>query len=121
LAVGEDVLGLEEHVAVRVWLVFYLPLLVLAAILLWRIAAQLWSRAGDVLRLGLALLVLSIPVEVVGALTRELAEDGPSWPEDIRVAVEEGLELGGWILAAFGLTTGAVVALMRYGPASTAR
>jgi hypothetical protein len=33
-----------------------------------------------------------------------------------RIALEEGLELGGWLLAAVGLTTAVVVALMQYRP-----
>jgi hypothetical protein len=108
-------------VAVRLWLVFYLPLLVLAGLLLWRISLEVWGPAGLVLRQGLALLVASIPVELAGVVTRELAEDGTDVPEDLRVAVEEGLELGGWILAAVALTTGLVVALMRYRPPTAAR
>jgi hypothetical protein len=116
LELGEDVLGLPDYVAVRLWLVFYLPLLLLAGLLLWRFAEEVWAPAGRMLRLGLFLLVASIPVEIVGAGTRWLDEEGTSVPEDFRVVVEEGLELGGWILAAVGLMTAVVVALMGYRP-----
>jgi hypothetical protein len=116
LELGEDLLGLPDYVAVRLWLVLYLPLLLLAGLLLWRLAEEVWEPAGRMLRLGLLLLVASIPVEIVGAGTRWLDEEGTSVPEDFRVAVEEGLELGGWILAAVGLMTAVVVALKGYRP-----
>jgi mannose/fructose/N-acetylgalactosamine-specific phosphotransferase system component IIC len=121
LELGEDLLGLPDYVAVRLWLVFYLPLLLLAGLLLWRFAEEVWEPAGRMLRLGLLLLVASIPVEIVGAGTRWLDEEGTSVPEDFRVVVEEGLELGGWILAAVGLMTAVVVALMGYRPISARR
>jgi hypothetical protein len=119
LRVGEDVLGLPDYLAVRLWLVFYLPLLLLAGVLLWVVAEQLWPAAARTLRLGLALLVASIPVELAGAFTRWLAERGTDVPEDFRVAVEEGVELGGWILVAAALVAGVTLALIRYRPPST--
>jgi hypothetical protein len=121
LRLGEDVLGLPDYVAVRLWLIFYLPLLLLAGLLLWRAAELVWEPAARALRLGLLLLVASIPVELAGVVTRSLEEDGTTMPEDVRVALEEGLELGGWVFAAVGLTTGAVLALMNYGHAAAAR
>ena len=116
LELGEDVLGLPDYVAVRLWLLLYLPLLLVAGALLWKIAQQLWEPAGETVRLGLFLLVASVPVEIAGAGTRWLDEEGTSVPEDLRIPVEEGLELGGWLLAAVGLTTAVVVALMQYRP-----
>jgi hypothetical protein len=113
LKLGEDVLGLTESIAVRLWLVIYLPLLVLAAAILWRIAREAGPPADRAVRFGLGLLVASIPVEIVGAATRELAEEGTDLPNDLRIAVEEALELGGWILIATGLTAILCSALMR--------
>ena len=116
LKLGEDILGLPDYIAVRLWLLLYLPLLLVAGALLWTIAQQVWEPAGQTVRLGLYLLVASVPVEIVGAGTRWLDEEGTSVPEDLRIAVEEGLELGGWLLAAAGLMTAVVVALMQYRP-----
>jgi hypothetical protein len=116
LELGEDVLGLPDYVAVRLWLLLYLPLLLVAGALLWTIAQQVWEPAGETVRLGLYLLAASVPVEIAGAGTRWLDEEGTSVPEDLRIALEEGLELGGWLLAAVGLTTAVVVALMQYRP-----
>jgi hypothetical protein len=121
LEIAEDLLGLPDYVAVRLWLVFYLPLLILAGVLLWRIAEGIWEPAGRMVRLGLVLLVASIPVEIAGAGTRWLDEEGTSAPEDLRVAVEEAVELGGWILVAVALTAGVVVALIGYRPLSARR
>lgn len=114
LKVGEDLLGLPDYAAVRLWLVFYLPLLLLMGALLWILARDLWTPAGRAIRLGLGLLVASIPVEIAGLVTRPLSEDGQEAPDELRVAVEEGLELGGWILAAVGLTAAVAVSLMRF-------
>lgn len=119
LELGEDVLGLPDYLAVRLWLVLYLPLLLLAGFLLWRVAEELWEPARETVRLGLYLLIASIPVEIAGAGTRWLDEEGTAVPEDLRIAVEEGLELGGWILAAAGLTAAVVVALLQYRPRPT--
>jgi hypothetical protein len=113
LKLGEDLLGLPDYLAVRLWLILYLPLLLLAGIALWRIAQEAQPPADGAVLLGLGLLVASIPVELVGALTRKLAEDGTDVPETFRVALEEGLELGGWILLAAGLTAILCSALMR--------
>jgi hypothetical protein len=116
LELGEDVLGLPDYVAVRLWLLLYLPLLLVAGFLLWTVAQQLWEPAARMVRLGLYLLVASIPVEIAGAGTRWLDEEGTSVPEDLRIALEEGLELAGWILVAAGLLTAVVVALMQPRP-----
>jgi hypothetical protein len=121
LEIAEDLLGLPDYIAVRLWLVLYLPLLLLAGLLLWRVAEGVWEPAGRMLRLGLLLLVASIPVEIAGAGTRWLDEEGTSVPEDLRVAVEEGVELGGWILVAVALTAAVVVALIGYRPLSARR
>ena len=81
--------------------------------MLWRIARESEPPADGAVRFGLGLLVASIPVEIVGAATRKLAEEGTDVPETLRVTLEEGLELGGWILLAAGLTAILVSALMR--------
>jgi hypothetical protein len=114
LNLGEDVLGIADFVAVRLWLVLYAPLLLLAGFLLWNVVQLLWEPAGRTVRFGLFLLVASIPVEIAGAGTRWLDEEGTSVPEDLRIALEEGVELGGWILVAAGLLTAVVIALKQY-------
>ncbi|MDQ3777504.1 MAG: hypothetical protein M3310_01350 [Actinomycetota bacterium] len=114
LRVGENLLGLPDYAAVRLWLVFYLPLLALMAAVLWTVARDVWTPAGNAIRLGLVLLALSIPAEVAGLVTRPLEEDGQEAPNDLRVAVEEAFELGGWIVVATGVTAAVAVALMKF-------
>jgi hypothetical protein len=116
LELGEDVLGLPDYAAVRLWLVLYLPLLLLVGLVLWRIAQESPPPTDRAVRLGLGLLVASIPVEIVGLGTRRLAERGTDVPEVFRVALEEGLELGGWIVLAAGLTALLCSVLMRTAP-----
>ena len=113
LELGEDLLGMPDYLAVRLWLILYLPLLLLAGLVMWRVAQEAQPPADRAVLVGLGLLVASIPVELAGAVTRKLAEDSTEVPETFRVAIEEGLELGGWILIATGLTAILCSALMR--------
>jgi hypothetical protein len=116
LKVGEDVLGLPDYAAVRLWLIAYLPLLLLVGLVLWRLADESPPPADRAVRLGLGLLVASIPVEIAGLVTRRVADDGTDVPEDFRIVLEEGLELGGWIVLAAALTAVLCSALMRAAP-----
>jgi hypothetical protein len=97
-----EALGLGDW-SVRLWLVLYLPLVVLAAWLIWRLAATAHEAAGRALRLGLLLAVAGIAIEIVGPVTKEIAERGFEAPNAVRVGVEEGVELAAWILVATGL------------------
>jgi hypothetical protein len=117
LKLGEDILGLPDYAAVRLWLILYLPLLLVAGLALWRVAQDLAPEISRTVRLGLGLLIASIPVEILGLVTRRLADDGTDVPEDFRVAVEEGLELGGWIVLAAALTAALCSALLNAGEA----
>jgi hypothetical protein len=111
LEVGEDVLGLPDYLAVRLWTIFYFPLLIVTAYLLWDLPRVLWRPAGQFIRAGLALLVGAIVVEMLGAGTRWLEERGTEWPNDLRTGVEEALEVGAWILIASGLLASLCVSL----------
>jgi hypothetical protein len=121
LELGEDVLGLPDYVAVRLWLLLYLPLLLLIGLVLWRLAQETPAPTDRAVYVGLGLLVASIPVEIAGVVTRNLAEDGTDVPETFRIALEEGLELGGWIVLAAGLTAILCSALMRSAPLEARR
>jgi len=111
------VLGLPDYLAVRLWTIFYLPLLLVAGALLWELPRILWAPAARFVRGGLGLLVGAFAVEVLGALTRWLEEESDTaWPDNLRTGVEEGLELAGWILIATGLLTAFCVRLSAYDP-----
>lgn len=104
-AVGAGLLGLPDHLAVRMWVVLLLPLLAAAFLVLVVEAARLRGGVGLLLASGLAALVAAVGVEVAGAVTRDPAfiERVGGKPETLRLLVEEGLELGGWVLVAGAL------------------
>jgi hypothetical protein len=105
--------SLPEYVRTRLWLPVYLPLLGLAGLLLLRVAAEAPARAGRFVRAGLLFLVVGIAFEVVGLSTKWLAEGDVLWPDDIRVGLEEGIELSGWIAVATGTLAAAIAAWQR--------
>jgi hypothetical protein len=97
-----EALGLPDW-SVRLWLVLYLPIVVGAAWLIWRLASTAPRDAGRALRLGLLLAASAFVIEIVGPITKEIAERGVEWPNALRVGIEEGIELAAWILVATGL------------------
>lgn len=100
-----DALDLSEAVGGRIWLPVYLPVLAAAALLLLWSALSAPPRPRRYQLAGIGLLVSATLVEGVGVLTKILEEDyGWDSPHQARAAVEEGLELGGWIVLAAGLT-----------------
>ena len=50
LELGEDLLGMPDYLAVRLWLILYLPLLLLAGLVLWRIAKEAQPPADRAVR-----------------------------------------------------------------------
>jgi hypothetical protein len=101
----DDSLGLPERVQLQrlVWIVVLLPLLAAAAILLWRLAAEAPGRTGEVVRGGLALLVLAVAAEAVTPVLFTFDWGQDSIPYESEVVLEEGAELAGWILVVTGL------------------
>lgn len=84
-------------------MVIYLPLLAVCAYLIWRSSRVMPAAARASIVLGLGCLVGAFVVEGPGVVVRRLEARGIFWPNDVRVALEEGLELGGWLLVALGL------------------
>jgi hypothetical protein len=112
LEFGTELLGLPDYIGVRLWTVFYTPLLLLVGVLLWVLPEHFWPRAAMFVRGGLVVLVAAFLVELVGAGTRWLEERGTAWPDDLRTGLEEGLELSGWMFVATGLVTALCVRLI---------
>jgi hypothetical protein len=104
--VGEwfrDVLGTPEYVG-GLWVLAYPPLLVVVAWGLWRTAKEVDPPVRRALLASLALLAAAVVVEFVGVGTKAFEEStGIAAPHDVRAIIEEGAELGAWILAAGGL------------------
>jgi hypothetical protein len=95
----------------RTWLVLYIPLLIFVALTLWRESTGS-HPARRTLRLGLWLLVAAVVSEAFGLVTKPIDRRGVAWPDILRVGVEEGIELAGWIVAAAGLTALVYLALV---------
>lgn len=107
LLVGGDLLGFEDYVAVRLWLVLYAPLLIVLAVLLLGASELLPDDATRTLRYGLAALVTAIALEGVGLPTKWLKDEfAVAWPDTLRIAAEEAAELSGWILISASLIAG---------------
>jgi hypothetical protein len=100
----DDLLDLPEFIGPRVWVVVYFPLLVVAAALLVWSALESPPRPSRYQLAGLGLLVLGVASEALGVFTKLLEEHGIESPHRLRAGLEEGLELGGWILIAAALT-----------------
>lgn len=98
-----DALGLPDW-SVRLWLVLYLPIVAVAAWLIWQLAKSARHDAARALKLGLLLAASAFAIEIVGPVTKEIAERGFEAPDAVRVGIEEGVELAAWILVATGLT-----------------
>jgi hypothetical protein len=114
----DDSLGLPERIQLQrlVWIVVLLPLLAAAAILLWRLAREAPRRTGDVVRAGLALLMLAILAEATTPALFQFDWGQDSIPYETEVVFEEGAELAGWILVATGLAAFAAAAAERPQP-----
>ena len=99
-----DALGYGETAQRLIWLVLFLPLFALAAILLARTAWRLPGQLAGLVVLGLALLLLAIATELVSSVLYELADvERGSWADTIEVVVEESAELAAWMLIATAL------------------
>lgn len=113
-----DVFGdVPEYIRTRLWLPVYLPLFALAGYLLLRFAGEAPARAARFVRAGFALLVVGVLFEVAGLSTKWLARRDVVWPDDIRVGLEEGIELAGWVLVATGTVATGIAAWQRLAAA----
>ncbi|HEU0129608.1 MAG TPA: hypothetical protein VFQ85_01275 [Mycobacteriales bacterium] len=117
LAIHERVSRLGEHLPVEhaerlVWPVVWLPVLAVAFVLLWRIAEGGGDAARALVRGGLLALVVAVFLEAASPVLFAAGEEHGSAGYETEVAVEEGLELAGWIWIAGGL---AVTLLLRLG------
>jgi hypothetical protein len=91
------------HASRVVWPLIFMPIMVAMAIILWRLSAQAPMRARMAIRGGLAALVFAILLEMASPGLFAIGYGHGTWPYELEVAVEEALELGGWMLIAGGL------------------
>lgn len=95
-------LGLPGDPLRLLWVGSLAPLLAGAFLLIWALARQSQGVIRRVLIIGLASLVTAVLAEVVAA-NLVAAGWAQTVPHLLEVVVEEGAELGGWILIASGL------------------
>jgi hypothetical protein len=102
-------LGLSEEWADVAWPAIFLPLFGLAFVTIWQVSRESPPNVRAVLRTGLGLLVSAV---VTGLVSTPWYEPGV-WAETSAgaffIVVEEGAELGGWILVGTGLAALAVL------------
>jgi hypothetical protein len=86
------------------WRLLLLPPLGLALVLLWREASRLDPLAARLCRAGCVLLVSAFALHVFGGPgLHHLGVHDDSWLYQVKIALKEGLEIGGWLLVATGL------------------
>ena len=118
----DDVIALHERASIKaagvlridgdyarvLWPVLYFPLLVFALVVLWQLAGRAFHTAGLAIRLGLGFLAAAVGTEALWATWHVGGGEIGDWPDTVEVAIEEGLELAGWMLIASGLVAIAV-------------
>jgi hypothetical protein len=101
---GVNALSLSDDDYGRlIWPVILFPILVVVALGLWRVASTARPNPRRAIAIGFVLLVAAVAAELVWAAFPLSGGEIGSWPDALAVAIEEGLELGGWLLVAGGL------------------
>lgn len=98
--------SLFPHSVRVLWPVLYLPLLGSLFLLLWRVAQGLERDERALVRAGLLALVVAVGLEFLTPFLFAIGQGHGSLGYETEVAVEEGLELGGWLWIAGGLAAG---------------
>jgi hypothetical protein len=104
--------GLGEDTSEMIWPVVYLPLLVATVVGLVRVLGRESDAARRVGFVGLPVLGVAVVVDGVWPLFHG-DDEAISTPDLLVDALEEGLELGGWILVASALAAVALRAAAR--------
>jgi hypothetical protein len=93
------------HAGRTIFPLLYLPLLVAVSVGLWRIAeAQDWGWTRVLVRGGLVALAVAIGLEAGSPLLFALGQGDNSVGYELEVAIEEGLEMMGWLWVTGGLS-----------------
>jgi len=103
-----EVLGLPSFYQRTFWVLLYLPILVIGLGLLLELTRRVPASVRNALRVGIAFLAGAVLAELISTLLFAGGTTIGSWPDTIEVAIEEGLELAGWILISAALAAAAV-------------
>jgi hypothetical protein len=95
--------GLAEEWVHATWPLIFFPLIGFAFLILWKVSREAPRQVRALVRTGLALLVLAVAAEIVAAAWYVPGNDAETFVGALQITVEEGSELGGWILVATGL------------------
>ncbi len=110
--IGEKVAGAFGYgdIAERLaWPAVFLPLFLAGLVLLVYVGRQLPVRLERLLHWGVGLLALALAAEAVSSVLYAFLDvERGSWPDSLEVIVEEGAELGAWMLIATALLAGVV-------------
>jgi hypothetical protein len=102
-----NALGIHRFGPDFVWPFLYAPLLLLAGALILRIGRSAIGLSRGSFRVGLAALVVAVVAQLVwGALENQVGY--LSKGHILEIVVEEGGELGGWLMVGTGLAAAAV-------------
>jgi hypothetical protein len=111
-------LGLADIVGRAFWPVLYFPLFLYALVSLWQLSLQARERVRHTIWAALALFALAFAGEAFATLWWSADNATRFLGDDLEVALEEGAELGGWIIlaAALGAILVSRLALSPEGP-----
>jgi hypothetical protein len=91
------------HAVRDLWPVLYLPLLATLLILLWRVSSDGDEAVRTLVRGGLLALAVAVVLETGTPVLFAIGQGHGSPGYETEVAIEEGLELSGWIWVTGGL------------------
>lgn len=114
-AVLTDAMGLSKEISSRLELLSLGPLLGLGLIAVWSVSRAVAPGIGRRLRMGLLVLAGAFALELVAGSTRLLLDGPLYWIDELRIGLEEGTELAGWIVVATALVTALCATLLDLG------
>ena len=99
---ADALFGIHEHIPH--WTLIYIPVLAGVVGGYWLLSASFAPAAQRLARCALLLLVLSAAIHLLGPHLLALFGWGPSaWQYQVKIALKEATEIGGWILLASGV------------------
>jgi hypothetical protein len=107
---------LPDHSGRLLWPVLFAPLMLLIVFVLVRRSRSAAPHARSQVHVGIALLFAAILLEMASTALVNVV-DYEHWSYVVEVALEEGAELGGWILVASGFTAMLVTTILAQGSA----
>ena len=106
-------IGPIEHGGRLLWPLVMMPLLALALLLMAGVASAAPRLLGKMLYASLAMLVVAVLLELGSSLLFEVGSDHGEPLYEAEVALEEGLELAGWMIAAGAVGGGVMLVAAR--------